>query len=98
MVWQKHMLFLKAAMRGRYCAHDVVIDSQRGYGIVDATTLQQIDDRGHPGGHLLPPDTGSGFIWKIYSIARYEQRGGGVYLEIEGIDFCRISQTLWAGW
>jgi hypothetical protein len=89
MAWQKHMLFLNAAMRGRYRAHDVIIDSHRGYSIVEATTLQQIEDYGRAGEHLLPPDTGSGFIWRIYSIVRYEQRDGGVYLEIEGIALSR---------
>jgi hypothetical protein len=93
MVWQRHVLFVNAAMRGRYCAHDVVLDSQRGYSIVDATTLQQIENYGHPSEHLLPPDTGSGFIWRIYSIARYEQRDGGVYLEIEGIALSRDIPT-----
>ena len=76
-------------MRGRYRAHDVIIDSHRGYSIVEATTLQQIEDYGRAGEHLLPPDTGSGFIWRIYSIVRYEQRDGGVYLEIEAIALSR---------
>jgi hypothetical protein len=87
------VLFVNAAMRGRYCAHDVVLDSQRGYSIVDTTTLQQIKNYGLPSEHLLPPDTGSGFIWRIYSIARYEQRDGGVYLEIEGIALNRDIPT-----
>lgn len=89
LVWKRHVLFVNAAMRGRYHAQDVIIDSHREYSIVEATTLQQIDDYGHPGEHLLPPDSGSGFIWRIYSIARYEQRDGGVYLEIEGIALSR---------
>ena len=44
---------------------------------------------GRPGEHLLPPDTGAGFIWRIYSIARYEERDGGVYLEIEALALTR---------
>lgn len=83
MVWQKHVLFVNAAMRGRYRAHDVTIDSHRGYSIVDATSLQQIEDCGRPGERLLPPDTGTGLIWRIHTIARFEERDGGVYLEME---------------
>jgi hypothetical protein len=83
------VLFLNAAMRGRYRAHDVSVDSHRGYSLVEATNLQQIDDYGRACEHLLPPDTGSGFIWRVYSIVRYEQRDGGVYLEIEGIALSR---------
>ena len=89
MVWQRHVLFVNAAMRGHYHAKDVIVDAYRGYSIVEARTLQQIDDYGQPGEHLLPPDTGSGFIWRIYSIARYAERDGGVYLEVEGIALSR---------
>jgi hypothetical protein len=52
-------------------------------------TLQQIEDYGRPGEHLWPPDTGGGFIWRIYSVSQYEERDGGVYLEIEAIVLSR---------
>jgi hypothetical protein len=89
MVWQRHVLFVTAAIRGLYRARDVSIDSRRGYSLVEATNLQQIEDYGRPGEHLLPPDTGFGFIWRVYSVARYEQRDQGVYLEIEAIALSR---------
>lgn len=89
MVWQRHVLFVNAAMQGRYRAHDVMIDSHRGYSIVDTTTLQEIEDYGRAGQHCLPPDTGSGFLWRIYSMSRYEERDGGVYLEIEAMALSR---------
>ena len=37
------------------------------------------------GERLLSPDTGDGFIWRIRSVARYEERDGGVYLELEAM-------------
>jgi hypothetical protein len=89
MVWHRHVLFVNAAMRGRYRAHDVIINSHRGYSIVEAITLQQIEDYGRPGEHPLPPDTGSGFIWRVYSVSRYQERDGGVYLEVEAIVLSR---------
>lgn len=89
MAWQRHVLFVNAAMRGRYRAHDVIVNPHRGYSIVDSTSLQEVEAYGRPGEHLLPPDTGGGFIWRIYSISRYEQRDGGVYLEIEAMVLSR---------
>ena len=89
MIWQHHVMFVNAAMRGRYRAHDFPIGPHRRYGVVDATTLQQIEEYGHPGEHLLPPDTGGGFIWRAHSISRYEERDGGVYLELEAIVLSR---------
>jgi len=85
-VWQKHIPFLNAAMRGRCRAHDMTFDSHCGYSIVETTTLQQIE---RPGEHLAPPDAGSGFIWAIDSIVQYEPQDGGVHLEIEGIALTR---------
>ncbi len=89
MVWQRHVLFVNAAMQGRYRVSEVRLDAHRGYSIVHATTLQQIEDYGRASQHLLPPDTGGGFIWRIYSISRYEERDGGLYLEIEAIALSR---------
>ena len=89
MTWQRHVLFVNAAMQTQYRAHEVSIDSRRGYGVADATRIQQIEDYGRPSEHLLPADTGSGFIWRIRSISRYLERDGGVYLEIEAIALTR---------
>ena len=57
--------------------------------VANATRIQQIEDYGRPSEHLLPADTGSGFIWRIRSISRYLERDGGVYLEIEAIALTR---------
>jgi hypothetical protein len=89
MVWRRHVLFVNAAMQGRYRAHDVIVGAHRGYTVVNTTRLQQIEGYGQPGEHLLPPDTGGGFLWRIHSITRYEERDGGVYLEVEAIALSR---------
>jgi hypothetical protein len=89
MVWQRHVLFVNAAMQGHYQAHEVVVDSRRGYNVADATQIRQIEGYGRADQRLLPPDSGSGFIWRIHSIARYEERDGGVYLEVEAIALTR---------
>ena len=89
MTWQRHVLFVNAAMQGHYRAHEIVIDSRRGYGVVDATRIQEIEDYGRPSERLLPADAGAGLIWRIRSISRYLERDGGVYLEIEAIALTR---------
>jgi len=89
MVWKHRAMFVTTAIQGRYQGHDVEVDARRGYNVADATSVQQIEDYGHPGAHALPPGTGNGFIWKLHSIARYEERDGGVYLELEAIALSR---------
>ena len=89
MVWRRHVLFVNAVMQGHYRAHDVIVGAHRGYTIVNTNTLQQIEDYGQRGEHVLPPDTGGGFLWRIQSISRYEERDGGVYLEVEALALSR---------
>jgi hypothetical protein len=89
MVWQRKVLFVSAAMQGDYQAHDVVLDEHREYSLADAVEIREIEGYGHPGERLLPPDTGNGFIWRIRSVARYEERDGGVYLELQATALTR---------
>ena len=89
MVWQRKVLFVSAAMRGNYQAHDLVLDEHREYSLADAVEIREIEGYGHPDERLLPPDTGNGFIWRIRSVARYEERDGGVYLELEATALTR---------
>ena len=76
-------------MQVEYAAHEVRIDSHRGYNVADTVQLQEIENYGRSNQRLLPPDTGNGFIWRLHSIARYEQRDGGVYLELEAVALTR---------
>jgi hypothetical protein len=65
------------------------LSGTRGYKTVRATRVQQIEDYGQNGQRTLPADQGSGLIWRLYSIARFEERDGGVYYEIEAMALSR---------
>jgi len=89
MTWRHRVLFVNVALQGRYEAREFSVGPHRGYTVVDATDVQQIEDYGKPSEHRLPADTGSGFIWRLHSITRYEERDGGVYLEIQAMALTR---------
>lgn len=89
MVWQRKVLFVSAAMQGRYEAHDVMLGAHRGYTVAEAVEVREIADYRRPEEHLLQPDTGNGFIWRIRSMSRFEERDGGVYLELEAFALTR---------
>ena len=89
MIWHRRVLFIDAAIQGSFQAHEGLVDSRRGYSVVDATRIQQIEYYRHASERLLPPDTGDGFMWRIQSLIRFEQRDGGIYLEIEAITLTR---------
>ncbi len=65
------------------------IDDRRWYSTTHTTRVQEIRHHGGPDEQELPPDHGSGFIWRLYSVARFEQRDGGTYVEVEAIALSR---------
>ena len=89
MVLRLHVLGVNAAMQGYYRSRDVLINERRAYSVADAVEVREIEGYGRAEEWLLPPDTGHGFIWRIRSIARYEERDGGVYLELEALALTR---------
>jgi len=89
MVWRRKVLFVSAALRGQYRVHDVTVNAHRGYNVAESVEIREFERYGHSDQHLLPAGTGNGFIWRIRSVARYEERDGGVYLELEAAALTR---------
>ena len=46
-------------------------------------------DAGKPSEKALPPDTGYGFLWRLDSYWRFQERDGGVYVECRAISLTR---------
>jgi hypothetical protein len=65
------------------------VDETRWYSITHSTRVQEVQHFGQPDQLELPPDHGSGFVWRLYSIAKFEQRNGGTYVEVEAIALSR---------
>jgi hypothetical protein len=81
--------FLKTALEADYEATRVRLDDRRLYSISSTTRVQEIEEIGRPGEHRIPEGEGSGYIWKLYSIARFEQRNDGLYVELEAMALSR---------
>jgi hypothetical protein len=82
-------LFLKNALDADYLTNTVVLDGRRAYSVARTTRVQEIEEYGHPGQHKDAEGTGGGYIWKLHSVLRMEQRDGGVYIEIEAVALSR---------
>jgi hypothetical protein len=89
MTFHRHVLFVNAAIEGRCQTQQHVVTARRAYSIADMTQLREIEEYGHPGERALPVDTGHGFLWRMHEITRYEEREGGVFLEVEAIALTR---------
>lgn len=90
--------FVKSALDADYQASIVRLDEHRLYTISRTTRVQEIEEYRQAGEHRMPEGEGRGFIWKLFSISRFEQRDGGVYVELEGIALSReipVAARLW---
>jgi hypothetical protein len=62
---------------------------RRWYSITRSTRIREVAEYGTASQHTLPEDEGKGLIWRLHSVARFEERDGGVYIEVEAIALSR---------
>jgi hypothetical protein len=79
----------KTALDADYESCYVQVDDRRAYSVTRATRIQEIEEYGTPTQQVLHEGEGNGIIWKLFSITRYFERDGGVYLEFEAIGLSR---------
>jgi hypothetical protein len=53
------------------------------------TRIAEVEDAGSAKERVLPPDTGYGFLWRLFSYWRFLERDGGVYVECRAISLTR---------
>jgi hypothetical protein len=72
--------------------HDVLYSSpvpHRGLCTSHSTEMVEVEHAGTPKEIKSPPDTGYGFLWRLYSYWRFEQTDGGVVVECRAISLSR---------
>jgi len=93
MVVRQKVLFVTPVLEGDYSAQTTKVDDDRWFTVSRTTRLQDIENYGEPGQRKLPPDHGHGYIWRVYNVTRFEERDGGVYVEIEAMVLSRDVPT-----
>jgi hypothetical protein len=58
-----------------------------------STRIQEIEDPGEKTEKAKPVDDGNGFMWRLYSYWRMEERDGGVYVQCEAVSLSRDIPT-----
>jgi len=53
------------------------------------TRIAEVENAGSPEERVLQPDTGYGFLWRLYSYWRFEERDAGVVVECRAISLTR---------
>lgn len=76
-----------------YCPVDKTRWVCRSY----TTRIAEVEDAGSRKERVLQPDTGYGFLWRLYSYWRFEERSTGVVVECRAISLTR-DVPLGLGW
>ena len=65
------------------------LDAQHGYSISRSTRIAEIASPGTSAEHALNDNEEHGFLWGLNSAWCYEERDGGLYLQIEAVSLTR---------
>lgn len=88
-LYVRTVLWVTAALEAEYKAQYFRVDATRWYSIARSSRIQEFEQYGRPDQRKMPPDVGNGYLWRTYSVTRYEQRDNGVYIEQENIGLSR---------
>jgi len=58
-----------------------------------STRIAEVANAGQPGEYEKPVGHDGGFLWRMYSYWRFEEKDGGVYVEVESISLTRDIPT-----
>jgi hypothetical protein len=65
------------------------LDGGRCHSRAYSTRIAEVENAGRRDERLLPPGHDDGFLWRLYSYWRFQERDGGVYVECEAISLTR---------
>lgn len=83
------MFSTRIAMDADFDAEYLPAGEKRAYSIASTTRLQQVQDYGASDQHELEPMAPTAYLWALTTISRYEEKDGGVYLELEAMALSR---------
>lgn len=89
MLLMNKSLISKTALDSDFRSSYFRVNDQQWYSVSQSMRIQEVAGYGTGNQQMLPEDEGTGLIWRAYSITRFEERDGGVYIELEAIVLSR---------
>ncbi len=69
--------------------HYAMLDAKRWSCRSITTRIAEVEDAGTPKEKVHEPDTGYGFLWRLYSYWRFDEKNDGVTLECRALSLTR---------
>ena len=76
-----------------YDVHWGAVDANKVYSNSISTRIAEVKDPAKPEGEELPVGTGHGYLWRLNTYWRFEEKDGGVYLQCEALSLTRDIPT-----
>jgi len=76
-----------------YDVHWGSVDATKVYSNSISTRIAEVKDPAKPEGEELPVGTGHGYLWRLNTYWRFEEKDGGVYLQCEALSLTRDIPT-----
>jgi hypothetical protein len=80
--------FTTVVFNTEYIAHWGHVDSHKIYSNSISTRIAEVKDPDHPGGDW-PPGQGRGYLWRLNTYWRFEEKDNGVYMQCEALSLTR---------
>jgi hypothetical protein len=76
-----------------YAIHWSQVDTHKMYCSSISTRIAEVKDPAKPDGEEIPVGHGHGYLWRLNTYWRFEEKDGGVYLQCEALSLTRDIPT-----
>jgi hypothetical protein len=89
--------FTTVVFNTEYVAHWGQVDPYKVYSHSIGTRIAEVKDSDHPDGEEWPVGQGRGYLWRLNTYWRFEEKDNGVYMQCEALSLTR-DIPLGLGW
>jgi hypothetical protein len=81
--------FTTVVFNTEYEANWGQLDAEKVYSNSISTKIAEVKDADHPDGAEWPEGQGHGYLWRLNTYWRFEEKDGGVYMQCEAVSLTR---------
>jgi len=81
--------FTTAVFNTEYTAHWGQVDPKKWYTHSISSKIAEVKDSDHPDGEEWPVGQGRGYLWRLNTYWRFQEKDGGVYMQCEALSLTR---------
>ncbi|HST10699.1 MAG TPA: hypothetical protein VLL05_10000 [Terriglobales bacterium] len=81
--------FTTAVFNTEYVTHWGQVEPRKMYSHSISTKIAEVKDSDHPDGEEWPVGQGRGYLWRLNTYWRFEEKDGGVYMQCEALSLTR---------